>query len=94
MLRSLTRVCVLACGLGCLFNGNVLAQQHCDWQQAVANPRYQIDYRELAAEWQLHPSDDGSITIRYQGYADPAGALLKVVARSAALKADLVRFED
>ncbi|WP_417690427.1 START domain-containing protein [Pseudidiomarina sp.] len=193
MLRSLARVCVLACGLGCLFSGNVLAQQHSDWQQAVANPHYQIDYREradgvlqlrahlvvesklgsflhlledvdristwlaraekatvlaqpdahthvvhtvfsgfflvarrdmvtrsvwqqdptshvvtvkvenadndyevpphgvrmteLAAEWQLHPSDDGSITIRYQGYADPAGALLKVVARSAALEA-------
>ena len=186
-------ICVLACGFGYLFSGDAQAQQHSDWQQAVANPHYQIDYRErangilelrantvvdarlgsflhlledvdristwlaraekatviaqpdahthvvhtvfsgfflvarrdmvtrsvwqqdpishivtitvenanddyqvpphgvrmtaLAAEWQLQPNEDGSITILYQGYADPAGALLKAVARSAALEA-------
>ncbi|WP_258808273.1 START domain-containing protein [Pseudidiomarina sp. CB1] len=41
----------------------------------------------LAAEWQLFPLANGQLRITYQGYADPAGALLGLVARSAALEA-------
>lgn len=50
-------------------------------------PEHGVRITHLAAQWQLTPTDNGELTISYQGYADPAGALPQFVARSAALEA-------